>query len=83
MKQDQVCAGLRVRDVGQRIDIEGADDTRVQAPEVEHPDVAMQTGGRLEHVPALLRRVHARVVAAHAGRDDAERLELATVQKIE
>ena len=55
---DQVPSSTRIGDVGQRIDIERADDARIQALEIEHPDVAVQTGHRLQHVPALLRGVH-------------------------
>ena len=75
--------GSRCRDVRERIDVERADDARIQALEVEHPDVPCRPGHRLEHVAALLRRVHARVVGAHGRRDDLQPLELAQIQKVE
>ena len=49
----------------QRIDLEGADQARVQALEVEHHDVRVEAGQRLEHVPAAL-RLHDRRTARDA-----------------
>ena len=46
-------AGLGPHEI-QRIDLEGADQARVQALEVEHDDVRVHAGDGLEHVPARL-----------------------------
>jgi hypothetical protein len=55
----------------QRIDVERADQARVQALEIEYPDVVVHARPRLEYVTARLCGEHARVVAAYARRDDA------------
>ncbi len=69
--------------IRQRIDVEGADDARVQALEIEHPDVAVQTGHGFQHMTALLGGMNARIVGAHGRRNDAPPLEFGQVQKIE
>ena len=43
----------------------------------------MQPGDGLEHVAALLRGMHTRIVGAHGRRDDLETLELGKIQKVE
>jgi DNA polymerase-2 len=73
----------RLRHVAERIDIERADDAGIQALEVEHPDVHVHARDRLEHMAALLRRVHARIVGAHGRRHDLHALELREIQEIE
>ena len=60
----------RVGDVGKRVDVEGADDARIQALEIKHPDVRVQPRARLEDVATLLGRENARVVGSYRGRDD-------------
>src|SRR5687768_6071738 len=64
---DQVRLRCRALDVRQRVDIERADHARVQASEVEDPDVVVQPCHGFEHVAALLRDVDTRIVSAHAG----------------
>ena len=49
-----LAVGSRLPDQSQRIDLEGADDARVQAPEVEHQHVLVQPRLRGQDVPALL-----------------------------
>ena len=80
---DEVARSRLVRNIGQRIDVERADDARIEALEIEHPHVAVQAGQRIEHVSALLCDVHAGIVAADARRDDADMRELAQVQEVE
>ncbi len=41
---DEILARRRLRHVRQRIDVERADDARIQALEVEHPHVPVQAG---------------------------------------
>ena len=82
-RADQVRIGRRIRDVGQRIDVERAYQARVQALEVKHPDVLVQPGHRLQHMPALLQGAAAAIARANAGRDDAELPQFAEVQEIE
>src|SRR6202012_6076315 len=65
------------------VDVEGTDDARIQALEIEHPDVRVQARAGLEDVAALVGRENARVAGPYGGRDDTLVLELAEVQKIE
>src|SRR5688572_24057130 len=80
---DQIRLRRRALDVRQWVDIEGADDARVQASEVEDPDVVVQPCHGLEHVATLLRDVDTRVGSAHAGCHYPQRLEIAQVEKVE
>ncbi len=70
-------------DIGERIDVEGADDARIKAFEIKHPDICVQPGTGLENMASLLGRIHTGVVSPYRGRDDTLVLELAEVQKIE
>jgi hypothetical protein len=56
----------------QGVDLEGADQARVEALEVEHDDVRVEAGARLEHVPACL-GLHDLAPRADARRHDAQR----------
>ena len=53
-RTDHVFAGADAGNEGERIDVEGTHDARIQALEVEHPDVPMQAGSRLQHMAAGL-----------------------------
>ena len=75
--------GSRRCDVRQRVDVERADDARIEALEIEHPDVAMHAGERFEHVPALLGGIHARVARRARSARRSSALQLAQVQEIE
>jgi len=80
---DQVLAGLRLCNVRQRIDVDRADDARIQALEIEHPHVGVQSRHRLQHMTALLGHMHTRIVRAHGGCDDALALQLGQVKEVE
>src|SRR5947208_3396607 len=68
--------------VGERIDVEGADDARVEALEVEDEDVAVEPGARVEHEaahdarPGALRR-------PHRGRDSPARAQRPQVERVD
>jgi hypothetical protein len=73
-------AGLGSDEV-ERVDLERADEARVQAAEVEHGDVRVQAGQRLEHVAAGL-RLHLAHGADARGHDPAP-AERAEVEEVE
>ncbi len=80
--------GIRVRLAGlgpdevQRVDLEGADEARVQALEVEHDDVRVEAGEGLEDVPSAL-RLHDLGLRADARGDDPAPSELGEVEEVE
>ncbi len=80
---DQIRIGRRIGRERERIDVERADQARIQTLEVEHPHVVVHARPRFEHVATGLRREHARVVAAHARRNDAALVELGEIQEVE
>ncbi len=82
-RADEIEIRRRRRHVTHGVDVEGADDARVQALEIEHPDVAVQARFGLEHVAALLRDMHARVAAPHARGDEVDALELGQIEEVE
>ncbi len=82
-RSDHIVFRRRRFAVRQRIDVERANDARIQAPEIEHPHVGVEPRDRLEHVTALLRGVNARVISSHGRRDDAFALELAQIEEVE
>ncbi len=62
---DAVVRGIGVGHEAEGVDVEGADQARVQALEIEYPDVVVQAHPRFQHVPARLGRVHAGVPGPH------------------
>ena len=81
---DQVVAGARgVATYDERIDVERADDARIQALEVEHPDVAMQAGDAARARGRLVAPRDARVVERTLGATMLQPLQLAQIQEVE
>ncbi len=70
-------------DVPQGIDVEGADETRVQALEVERQDVLEQTGDRLENRAPQDHVLRGGCSGAHARRHVTAPSQLVQVEKIE
>ena len=80
---DHVFSGTSARNERERVDIERTHHARVQALEVEHPDVPVQSGDRLEDMAAGLGGRDARVSRTHGGRHDVALVEFRQVDEVE
>ena len=76
-------ARVVIPDQTQRIDLERADDARVQTPEIEHEHVAVETGHRLEHVSARAGLHLHPCCARDARRHDAPARQLGEIEEVE
>ena len=61
--------------IAERIDVEGADNARIQAFEIEYLDVVVQAGHRFQNVTAVLHGVYTGIVGANCRGNQAEGLQ--------